>query len=372
MKSNILFTGLLFLFFCELNAQVDVKPVYTFSDVYNVACTNVKSQGRTGTCWSFSTASFLESEVMKNGKGTADFSEMFVVRNIYLDKAKNYVLRQGKANFSQGSLAHDLMNIATNQGMVPEEVFSGLSENEKAHNHTELSNVLKGMLEGLLKTKTLSPKWKNAVTAILDVYLGAAPKEFNYKGKKYSPQSYVAELGIDKNNYVNFTSFTHHPFYQNFILEIPDNYSNGSFYNIPIDEMTALVDEALENGYSIAWDGDVSEKGFSQNEGLAILPADSNIDNVFAQPVKELSVNQNIRQAAFESFQTTDDHLMHIVGMAKDQNGNSYYKIKNSWGERGPYKGYLYMSVPYFKMKTISVMMNKEALRKEMKEKMGS
>ena len=362
MLKDISFLILLFASSVSTIAQVEIKPIYNFTPINNVECTSIKSQGKTGTCWSFATASFLESEVMKNGQQKTDFSEMFVVRNIYLDKAQNFVLRQGKANFSQGSLSHDLMNIAATRGMIPEAVFSGLSSENEAHNHSELSNVLTGFLKGLIKTKTLSPKWKNAVSSILDVYLGSVPSEFDFNGKKYTPVSFAKEMGIEENNYLNFTSFTHHPFYQDFILEIPDNYSNGSFYNVPLINLSSIVDEALKNGYSVAWDGDVSEKGFSRDDGLAILPTDSENENLFKTIVSERKVNQEIRQAGFESYATTDDHLMHLVGSAKDQNGNKYYLIKNSWGEIGPYKGYLYMSEAYFNMKTVSIMVNKNAL----------
>jgi len=358
----------LFAFPLLLSAQVDIKPSYTFTPLQKVECTSVKSQGKTGTCWSFATASFLESEVIKTSQRKTDFSEMFVVRNIYLDKAQNFVLRQGKANFSQGSLSHDLMNIAATKGMIPEAAFSGISPENQTHNHRELANVLTGFLEGLIKTKRLSPKWKNAVASILDVYLGSVPTEFYFDGKKYNPVSFAKEMGIKEDNYLNFTSFTHHPFYENFILEIPDNYSNGEFYNVPLDNLGTLVDEALENGFSVAWDGDVSEKGFSQNEGLAILPEDPSSKNLFNTIMPEINVDQRMRQEGFESYATTDDHLMHLVGSAKDQKGNKYYLIKNSWGEKGPYKGYLYMSEAYFNMKTVSIMMNKNALNESTKK----
>ncbi len=365
------FSTLLLCFITTINftiAQVDLKPSYKFTPTNKVECTAVKSQGKTGTCWSFATASFLESEVIKNGQSKTDLSEMFVVRNIYLDKAQNFVLRQGKANFSQGSLSHDLMNIAATKGMIPETAFSGRTSEKEAHDHKELANVLTGFLNGLIKTKKLSPKWKNAVSAILDVYLGSVPSEFEFNGKKFTPVSFAKEMGIKEDNYLNFTSFTHHPFYQNFILEIPDNYSNGAFYNVPLNNLGSIVDEALQNGYSVAWDGDVSEKGFSQNDGLAILPKDPKSENLFNTIMPEMEVNQANRQAAFESYATTDDHLMHLVGSAKDQNGNKYYLIKNSWGERGPYKGYLYMSEAYFNMKTVSVMVNKNAISADTKK----
>lgn len=338
---------------------------YQFTDINKLQCSEVKNQSRTGTCWSFATASFIESELMKAGKGNIDLSEMFVVRNIYLDKANNYVLRQGKANFSQGSLSHDLIRIMAKNGVVPEASYSGLLAGETAHNHSEMEAGLKGFLDGILKQKRLSKKWRGAFKSILNVYLGNDVKTFKHEGKQYSPKQFADHLALNPDDYVSLSSFTHHPFYQPFILEIPDNYSNGSFVNVPIDDLVEIVDHALDDGYTIAWDGDVSEKGFSAKNGIAVLPSDPQREDLFEMPGDELEVTQNIRQENFESYSTTDDHLMHLVGTSKDQKGNKYYIIKNSWGEISPYKGYLYMSEAYLKMKTMAIMINKKALNKE-------
>jgi len=335
---------------------------YTFTPVKEIQCTPIKSQDRTGTCWSFATSSFIESEIIKANKGNIDISEMFIVRNIYMDKAKNYVLRQGKANFSQGSLSHDLIRIMAKDGIVPESVYSGLSTNDKKHNHSEMEAALKGFLDGVISQKRVSSKWPLAIEAILNVYLGDAPTRFKYEGKSFTPSSFANHIGLSPDNYVSISSFTHHPFYNEFILEIPDNYSNGSFYNVPLDELISTIDHALKNGYSIAWDGDVSEKGFSAKEGIAVLPSDDSREDLFVIPGEELEVTQKLRQENFESYSTTDDHLMHLVGTAKDQKGNKYYIIKNSWGEISPYKGYLYMSEAYVKMKTMAIMVNKSAI----------
>lgn len=337
---------------------------YKITDEIAVGCTDIKNQAKTGTCWSFATCSFLESELMRVGRGNYDLSEMFVVRNIYRDKARNFVLRQGKANFSQGSLSHDFINTVMRHGIVPEDVYSGKTEGVTAHDHSELSAVLKGYVEALVGRKKLSDKWDDGFDAILDVYLGPVEENFVVDGTSYHPKAFAMQLGINPGDYVNLTSFTHHPFYSSFILEIPDNFSNGSFINVPLNELEIIVDNALKNGYSVAWDGDVSEKGFSSGKGLAVLPVDSKNEDVFKKPVPEVTVSAENRQANFESYATTDDHLMHIVGIAKDGEGNKYYKIKNSWGEVSDLKGFLYMSAPYFRMKTMSVTLHKDGIPK--------
>jgi bleomycin hydrolase len=352
--------------------QVDIeaKNTYEFETINSIECTPVKSQDRTGTCWSFATSSFLESEIIRKGKGYHDLSEMFVVRNVYRDKAKNYVLRQGKANFSQGSLSHDLIKVAKKYGVVPESVYSGKLDGAKKHDHSEMEAALKGMLDGILSRKSLSPKWSEAFDCVVDVYLGKMPEEFTVSGKTYTPQSYAESLEINPDDYINITSYTHHPFYSQFVLEIPDNYSNGSFYNVPMAELETIVDNAVKNGYSIAWDGDVSEKGFSAKNGIAVLPADAKREDLFENPGEEIKVTQELRQRTFESYATTDDHLMHLTGIAKDQKGNKYYLIKNSWGEIGNFDGFLYMSEAYFQLKTISVMVHKDAIPEKIAKKM--
>jgi bleomycin hydrolase len=356
---HILLLAFTFIISISINAQ------YNFEHIKEISCTPIKNQQRTGTCWSFSTASFIESELLRTGKGEFDLSEMFVVRNIYKDKAFNYVLRQGKANFSQGSLAHDLLRIIAKNGIVLESVYSGKLNTENLHDHSELEKGLKGFLDGIMKGKKLTQKWPNAFESILDAYLGEVPSEFEYNGRKFTPQSFAEYLELDTKDYVNITSFSHRPFGSNFILEIPDNYSNGSFFNMELNELVANVDHALNNGYSIEWDGDVSEKGFSSSHGLAILPEDIDRNDLWSEPGKEIAVNQENRQQNFENYSTTDDHLMHLVGIAKDENGGKYYIVKNSWGEKGKYKGFLYMSESYFKMKTVSVTIHRSGLIKD-------
>ena len=356
-------------FSSDLLSQVEIKSGYDFKMVKSISCTPVKSQGKTGTCWSFATSSFLESEAIRNGKSSPDFSEMFVVRNVYKDKAQNYVLRQGKANFSQGSLSHDLMRVVGKYGIVPESAYSGKEDAAARHDHSEMSAVLKGMLDGVLKQKRPSLKWKEAFNSVVDVYLGKESKEFKYEGKSYTPNSYAKAMGINANDYINITSFTHHPFYQPFILEIPDNYSNGSFYNLPIEDVQAIVENAIDKGYSVAWDGDVSEKGFDAKKGIAVVPADEEREDIFIRPGKEKMITQDYRQEQFETFHTTDDHLMHLTGIAKDNRGTKYFLIKNSWGEISPYKGYLYMSEAYLKLKTVAILVHKDAIPKHIADK---
>ncbi len=364
MKKNIL----IFFAFGFLASTANAQ--YRFTSTQDIECTEVKSQGSTGTCWSFATSSFLESELIRLGKSNPDISEMYVVREIYKDKARNYILRQGKANFSQGSLSHDVIRVLSTKGIMPQSAFAGRAPDEKRYNHSEMEAVLKGMLDGVLKQKSVSTKWMTAFDKVLDVYLGECPKDFIVDGKKMKPSEYAADLNLDAEDYVNITSFSHHPFYSKFILEIPDNYSNGSYYNIPLDELVNIIDHAAEKGYSIAWDGDVSEKGFSSKNGIAILPTDPKREDLFEKPGKELSVTQESRQAMFESFATTDDHLMQVVGTAKDGKGTKYYKIKNSWGEISDYKGYLYMSRPYVQAKTVSIMVHKDAIPSEIMNKL--
>ncbi len=350
---------------------IQIQAQYTFKEKVKNDCTEVKSQDQTGTCWSFATASFLESELIRMGKGKHNLSEMFVVKNVYKDKAKNYMLRQGKANFSQGSLSHDLLRVAAEQGVVPESAFSGLLDDANFHNHSEMESALKGLLDGVRKSKRLSSKWRMAFDAVMDVYMGATPKKFTYEGKSFTPKSFAKELGINAKDYISITSYTHHPFYETFVLEIPDNYSNGSFYNVPLDELQAIVDNAVNNGYTIAWDGDVSEKGFSAKEGIAVLPTKSGREDLFKKPSDEQKVSQDLRQTTFESYATTDDHLMHLVGTATDQNGTLYYLIKNSWGEISDYKGYLYMSKSYLQLKTVAIVVHKDAIPSDIRKKMG-
>ena len=360
MKKIILSVVSLFSF-------VAFSQEYKFQNVIDLESTPVISQDKTGTCWSYATTSFLESEIIRLTGKQIDLSEMYNVRNTYMDKAENYIMRQGAAQFSQGALGHDVINSVAKHGVVPLEFFIGKDDSEEKHDHTEMESALKGMADSFSKAKKLSPKWRQAVSSVLDVYMGENPTEFTFEGKKYNPKSFLSYTKINPKAYVSLTSFTHQPFYSNFILNIPDNFSNGSFYNVPIDELIENIDNALAKGFTVALDCDVSEIGFSAKEGIAVLPENADDkEKTFLKEIKpELKVTQEFRQQEFENFNTQDDHLMHIVGKVKDQNGNIYYTVKNSWGsgsERVGNNGYIYMSVPYAKLKTISVMVHKDGL----------
>ena len=338
------------------------KLAYDFQVEKSLAVNPIQSQGSTGTCWCFATASFIEAEMIRQNKGTHHFSEMFIVKNIYRTKAQNYLLRQGKAQFSQGALAHDFLNAIEQYGLVPEEAFDGLAEGEKRHDHGEMEGVLAGMLDSLVERSTLSDKWEPALDGVLDAYLGTSPERFDYQGRSFSPKELANELGYKRDDYVSLTSYTHHPFGKPFVLEIPDNFSNGSFLNLPIDDLVKTIDKAIANGYTVAWDGDVSESGFSSSKGIAVLPEDSSRKDRFEYIGPEKMVTQADRQQAFLSHKTTDDHLMHLVGISRDAAGNKYYIIKNSWGSIGPFEGYMYMSEAYVRAKTVALIVNKDVV----------
>ncbi len=344
---------------------------YRFKDDIRIPCTPVKNQHITGTCWSFSAISFLESELLRTGAGNHDLSEMYFVRYAYLQKAKNYLLRQGKANFSEGGLAHDVMGIIEQQGIVPQETYPGLTPGDSIYDHRKLVSSIKSFLDSLIQTQTPEDNWIAKVEEILNDHLGDLRNQFSWSGKKYKPETYKSHLGINPSDYANITSFTHHPFYQYFVLEIPDNYSNGQYFNVKLEEMMNAIDKALEKGYSILWDGDVSEPGFAQELGVAVLSGyNISNDSSFNIPVEDTKVDQEIRQLQFFNYQTTDDHLMHIIGRAKDQNNQIYYIIKNSWGAIGPYGGFLYMSKPYLKLKTVAITLHKDALPEKIRERL--
>lgn len=350
---------------------------YIFETVTDLEATPVISQGITGTCWSFSTSSFLESEIMRITGKQIDISEMYNVRNTYPEKARNYVMRQGKAQFSQGGLSHDVINSMAKYGIVPQNVYTGLEEGQEKHNHIEMVSVLEGMLNVYVENpaKTLSPHWEKAVESVLDVYLGKRVEKFTYEGKTYSPESFLKMTKIQPGDYVSVTSFTHKPFYSDFILNIPDNFSNGSYYNLPLDEFVAVIDYALENGFTLALDCDVSDPTFSQKDGVAVIPEnETDIKTILKDIKQEKNISPEYRQQEFENYHTTDDHLMHIVGKVKDQEGHVYYKVKNSWGTDksrvGESGGYINMSVPYMRLKAISVILHKDGLSKNIRKKL--
>lgn len=370
---------------------------YEFTEVKHLDNTPVLSQGNTGTCWSFSAISFFESELMRMGmKDVPTLSQMYVVRKAYEAKADKYVRYDGKINFSQGGAFHDIPFVMAKYGIVPNEIYIGLTKNQKTYNHTELFNSLDAVMKGVLKSveeskgNGISSTWKTTISSILDSYLGVEPTEFTYKGKKYTPKSYFESLNMNLNDYISLTSFTNHDLNKPCILEIQDNWLSGTSYNVSLDDLTNTVIEALKNGYTIAWGADVSEKGFSFKNGIAIAPADLNTitvsgkdnrnfsdagadrsSNAFLEPVEELTVTPELRQEGYDNKTTTDDHGMHIVGLYKDQNGKNYFLVKNSWGTSNYPKGYLYVSENYFKWKTINIYLHKKGVPKTVMSKIG-
>ncbi|MFW6140161.1 MAG: aminopeptidase C [Acidobacteriota bacterium] len=371
MLGTLLTIGLLFPQ-VSLRAQ-ETDKAYQFTVTHEIKHTPVKNQARTGTCWCFSTVSFIESEAMRLGAEALDLSEMYIVNHTYRKKAENYVWMHGNANFGQGSLSHHVMNQFREKGIAPESVYDGMELGRDYYDHSEMFRVLKGMLDGVIAARRPTIQWKNAFIGVLNTYLGTPPENFEYKGKTYDPVSFAKEkVLINPDDYIELTSYTYAPFYSQCRLNVPDNWDyNHKFYNIPLDDLEQAADHALKNGYSITWDGDVSEKHFSsRDKGYAILPKEE-IKNEITEPVEEMQVTQKNRQKTFDNYATTDDHLMHVVGLAKDQRGNIYYYIKNSGGTEGVYKGYLYMSKPYYRMKTTAIMVHKEALPEDLKEKLG-
>ena len=369
-------------------------PGYEFTTVVSHKATPVKDQSSTGTCWCFATASFMESELLRMGKGEYDLSEMFIVRQKYMNQMEDNYLRRGKGNIGEGSLAHTFKNAYKQVGIVPEEAYSGLIDGNKEHNHGALSRYFKALVDANIASKKRTPQYYALINNLFDTYLGKLPEKFTYKGKEYTPQSFTESLGLNMDDYIELTSFTHKPYYEMFSPEVPDNWENQPMYNLPLDELIETIDYALNKGYTVCWDGDVSEQGFSFKNGVAInpqvedvkdysttdrarfesMPKYQRLDEVFKfeHPYPEIAVTPEIRQEGYEKFVTTDDHLMHITGIAKDQNGTKYYITKNSWGaERNKSGGYLNMSESYVRAKTICVMVHKDSLPKELKQKLG-
>lgn len=355
---------------------------FTFTPLKQVGVTPVSNQNKSGTCWVYSTNSFMESELIRMGKPKLDLSEMFVVRAGYLERAENYVRRQGAAAFGQGAENHDVWNIVKEYGIVPQSVYSGFPQGQDKPVHGEMEAVLKAILDALNKVPDgkLSKQWRKAYEGALDGYMGTPPQSFMVEGKTYTPQTYFQSLGLNADNYVALTSYTHHPFYKPFVLEVSDNWSNGEFYNLPLEDFVKVADNAVNAGYSVLWASDVSEKTFSAKEGLALMPektweelSQEEKDGLFKAPGKEKWVTQEERQAAFDELSTTDDHGMHITGLAQDQNGTKYFIVKNSWGTT-PKKemgGYIYVSQPYFRYKTMSIMVHKDAIPTQIRQKLG-
>jgi aminopeptidase C len=373
--------------------QANVEEGYKFTPVVDLKATPVKNQSATGTCWCFATTSFIESELLRMGKAEFDLSEMFVVRQNYIDRLKDNYLRQGIGNIEEGGNAHDFFYVFSEAGIVPDEIYPGLNYGSSVHNHSELQSFIKAIAAVPIQRHNQSKQYWDIVNAVLDTYLGTVPETFIYKGQTYTPKSFAASLGINPDDYVELTSFTHFPFYTKGVLEIHDNWRMAGFYNVPLDELIEIIDYSLNIGYTVNWDGDVSESGFSHSKGYAVLPSlaagsrdpmtdRSRLERAPGQgpsapalspnPGPEVNVTQDIRQAGYESFTTTDDHGMHLTGIVRDQNGTKYYKTKNSWGtSRNDLGGYLNMSESYVRAKTLFIMVHKNAIPPEIKTKLG-
>lgn len=346
------------------------SPDFTIERI--IPATPVKNQAQTGTCWSFSTTSLVESQALKSNLGEFDLSEWFTVRNIYIEKAKNYILRQGHAQFGEGGLGHDQIRAIAEYGTMPEEVYSGMASYIDKHDHSNLVNDMRSYLDTVLKTRPISANWLTGFIGVMDKMMGTPPESFIYNNKKYTPVTFAKEvLKFNPNDYVNITSFNHHPYYAPYILEVPDNFSNGSYYNLPLNEMLEVINTALKNGYSVLWDADVSNPGFITKLGLALnLGSEPGFPKNVTVNTPELPWNENIRERLFQTLTTQDDHLMHIVGIEKSKDGRIFYDVKNSWGPVGPYNGYINVSEAYVAINTISLVVPRAALSKSLIEKL--
>ena len=377
------------------SSATDSTKTFIFTDVINLPSTSVKDQNKSGTCWCFAGTSFYEDEIRKNGGDSLDISEMFTVRQCYRDKAERFVRMYGQTNFGAGGSAMDVPYVWNRYGAVPEEVYNGLQYGEDKHVHGELDAVLAAYLKEIVKkpNKKLSKAWMKGIEAILDAYLGPVPETFEYKGKTYTPKSYAESLPLNPDDYVSVTSFTHHPYYEEFAVEVPDNWLWEKSYNVPLDELKAIVDNSLAQGHTLVWAADVSEGGFKWTKGVALMPkgkSESDMDGTelsrwvklsdkdrmdekynFEGPVEEITVTPELRQEMFDSQETTDDHGMEITGTATDQFGNRYYKVKNSWDTNQVYDGYFYVSEPYFLAKTMDILVHRNAVPKETAKKLG-
>ncbi len=373
-----------------------VEEGFRFTTVDSIAITPVKDQHRSGTCWSYSTIGFLESEILRTKGIELDLSEMFVVSKTMMDRAIYYVRQYGEgAQYAPGGSAYDVIYCMENYGLVPQDAMPGIRygmhKGDTLPVHAEVDAATKAMLGALCKQKKVTPVWKEAFQKVWDSYLGECPEEFTFNGKKYTPQSFVQFLGLKESDYVSITSYTHHPFYKRFALEVPDNWRMDQMYNVPLEDMMRIIDNALKNGYTMAWGADVSEDGFTR-KGIGVMPdaengadltgsdmahwlglsASEKKDELTKKPLPEIEVTQELRQQAYDSWETTDDHGMQIFGVAKDQNGKEYYMVKNSWGtQRSDYHGIWYVSRAFMAYKTNDILVHKDALPKDIRKKLG-
>ena len=365
----------------KVNASEKSKENFKFTEVINLGNTTVKNQGSSGTCWSYSTNSFLESEMIRMGKQPVELSQIYSARNAYLEKGKNYVRMHGAVTLGDGGALHDVINIYKKYGAVPQEVYTGLNYGTSNNKFGEMGALTESLLAAVVKNSNgeLTPNWEKAYAAVIDTYLGQVPQNFNYKGKNYTPQTFAKEVvGINPDDYIEISSFTYAPYYTKTMLMVPDNWSFDLVYNVKMEEMTDIIDNALKNGFTVAWATDVSEKSFSWKNGVAYIPTKKVEDmtpeekaEIFNGPKPEMEITAEMREKAFDNYQTTDDHGMHIVGISKDQDGKEYYIVKNSWGATNDYKGYLYVTKSFVKYKTTAFMVNKAALPSTIAKKLG-
>lgn len=380
--------------YAQEEQQVQKEDGYQFMTVKEVKITPVKNQNRTGTCWSFSGVGLIEAELLRTGKGEYNLSEMFIANHSYKDKADKFVRLHGKLNFAQGGSFADVIYVFKHYGAVPADLYKGLEYGENTHVHGELSEIATAYVNAVIKNpdKKLSTAWKKGFDGVIDTYLGKLPETFTYQGKQYTPKSFGESLGLNFDDYVSLTSYTHHPFYSQFPLEIEDNWRWAQSYNLPIHELMEVFDHAINNGYAIAWGSDVSERGFTRNGiavaadiealessgsdqarwvGLSRTEKEAEIRKMVEKPCKEIEVTQELRQQAYDNYQTTDDHGMLIYGIAKDQTGKKFYMVKNSWGTESKYKGLWYASETFVAYKTMNIVLHKDALPKAIKSKLG-
>lgn len=374
--------------------EADKPEGYKFTDTKTVKTVPITNQYKSGTCWCFSTVSFIEEEILRAGGPEVKLSEMWIVRNIYFEKAVKYVRLHGSLNFAVGGAAHDVTHAIEKYGIVPREVYKGLNYGTEMPEFGEIDEVLKAYVDAIIKNKNgkLTPAWQDGLNAILDAYFGERPETFTYEGKEYTPKSFAESLPVKMSDYIEFSSYTHHPFYSSFVIEVPDNWLWDKVYNVPLNEMMQIIDDAIADGHPVAWGTDVSEKGFRGAKAIGVIPEEAEKNMVGSdaerwgklssaekeakiysldQPVKEKTITQEMRQIAYDNYETTDDHGMVIVGTAVDQNGSLFYKVQNSWGDRGPFGGFYYFSRPFVEYKTMDIMVNKNVVSKEILKKIG-